>query len=246
MLVMVIVLWEMTIALVVTPVSAGHVLITEIDPAVTLFVVALGVPVGFVMNQIYFAVLDGLLPFMRFLAVPLDRGAQILRHLHLDQLAYLRENTSFELDMVDDKVHFVRGWIRRRFRLVDNTIKGRRAYARVRRQNWRAVLWLMLHGVSKDHGDALRAEYGARADTYHALGGCRYAVATATALVATYNLVAHRTEILDDWVHTLIIVSLIASGTFLLLVVISRARHNTLTVLQEVIMDSLRSGIRVD
>jgi hypothetical protein len=239
---MAVVLWESVIVVVFQPDGAATRVLDQMSPAVTLFVVALGIPIGFVMNQVYFTVYDGLRPRMPFLPVPLDRGGDILRNLQPDQRRHVEEAINVPIAISEELVTTRRRKSGRyTYRLIDNSPRGRRVYADRRKDHWRAVLWLMLNGLEPEQGDRLRVEYGTRADTYHALGGCRFAVLTAFLTTVAYNAVVHWNELLDEWLRSIVCLAVIAAGSAFLLVVLTQARANTLRVMQDLLKDSLRT-----
>lgn len=201
------------------------------------------------MNQVYFYTLASALPWLRFLPVPEDKGLAVLSQLTEGQLAYLWSRTNLFLD--DSAPVVLRRtrsvsilrivFSRQRLFPLDNSVRGRRHYATVRRSNWRAVRWLMLHGLNQDDREIVNREYAGRMETYHALGGSRYAGLTGTIIVAGYNGWVHRDVARSDpW--NFLIAGLVIFFLFLgVLYVLGRARQNTSRVAQELVIDSLRS-----
>jgi hypothetical protein len=232
--------------------TIGSRFISEFDPAAAVFVIALGVPIGFLMNQLYFYFWDGLAPWLRFLPVPLDRGKEILLNLRPPQLEALREETTIKFDLGDNPTTTSR---RRVFGLgpkfgliifkpINNTVRGRKDYRTVRRNNWQAVLWILMHGLEEDAGALIRAEYGARADTYHALGGASYGVLTGTALFSIYNLARHTDLVVAYPSRAVVVGAIVGCGVTAVLGLLRRARASTLRTMQDLLKHSLRTAFQ--
>ncbi len=248
-LIMVLVLDEFMLALITKREVAGAVVGHQLDSGIAVLLIALGVPLGFLMNQIYYLLWDGMATWSPWFPVPLDRGRNVLTRLDPEHLAVV-DKRGLTVDLSERAIFNSdkRIWKvgpRGRFELVENTREGRRAYRLARRTNWRAVRWLMLYAVDKDDSEILRGEYGGRAETYHALGGSRYAVLTATLVAFTYNAAVHADAIPSGWVDALaagLAWSVLGFGAAL---VLWRARANTLQAMQDVLVDGLRSTIKL-
>jgi hypothetical protein len=123
-------------------------------------------------------------------------------------------------------------------------VDARRQYRDARKMNWRAVRWLMLFDLDDETSSVLRAEYGGRADTYHALGGSRYAVLTATAACVVYNLSVHFHVALDHHWRSLVVVGVWVVFAFTAYALLTKGRAATYQVMQEVVRDALRASSR--
>lgn len=243
------VLDEFILALATKREVAGVVVGHQLDSGAVVLLIALGVPLGFLMNQIYYLLWDGMATWSAWFPVPLDRGRDVLLRLDPEHReVVIKRGLAMELEELATFNKDKRAWKigpAGRFELLDNTPDGRRRYRLARRANWRAVRWLMLYAVDKDDSDLLRGEYGSRAETYHALGGSRYAVLTATLIAVAYNAAVHADSITSHW--TAVIAAGLAWFTlgFGAAVVLWRARANTLTAMQDVLVDGLRSTIKL-
>jgi hypothetical protein len=149
-------IWELIIAIVFLPHPGGFGLLNDLDPTATIVVALLGVPIGFLMNQMYFYAWDSVTPWIRFLPVPIDRGRQVLDCLTPGQLAFLNEKTGLSVDESNTARRIQRGVGFERLAFgerwlvpVENTTQGRKDYSRTRRHNWRLVRWLITLGLEK-------------------------------------------------------------------------------------------------
>jgi hypothetical protein len=225
----------------------------EIDEGVGVFLVALGVPAGFLMNQIYYYIWDGMAVRVSWAPVPRDRGQAILlemddRYRRSLAVAGLQIDLEERIELSSRRFKWLDAVLGPRYRVKEipgvPMADARATYRSARKKNWRAVRWLMLFDLDEETSAVLRAEYGGRADAYHALGGSRYAVITATALCVVYNLAVHFDRAVDEIGRTValgVIWAVIAFGAYWLL---TRGRAATYFVMLEVVRDALRASSR--
>ncbi len=236
---------ELLIVFVFRREHAAAVVNRHLSTGTVAFLIAVGVPLGFLMNQFYYYLSEEMGIRWPWLPVALDRGRAVLNELAPAQRSVLEQNgLAFSLKR---RTRLKKGGLLPpRYVLKDQSKQARVEYREVRGQNWRAVRWLMTYGAEPEYRRVLLSSYTARSETYHALGGARYAVFTATVFCALYNLLSHADDIADrPWRSSLVIVLWL--GVALALgYLLTRVRGRTLVALQESLIDGLRTALPND
>ncbi|HEY0606682.1 MAG TPA: hypothetical protein VGD58_27425 [Herpetosiphonaceae bacterium] len=119
----------------------------SISTAIAALIVAIGVPIGFIIYQCYYAIYGNILPFH---FVNRDRGADLLNYLPSDVLKDLEHNTGCEPDIDEvmyKEVNFpLLGNPLRRLKREYRNRNGRRRYIRKQQVNWE-----IQHGAAHRH-----------------------------------------------------------------------------------------------
>jgi hypothetical protein len=189
---------EAILALVTDRTRAGVVALNNVSAGLAALVVAIGVPVGFLLHNAYF-VLGG-----------------------------------------DDLGERIRDGLPARMAPRPGWPEGSNIAGGVP-PDWRSLRALMYWGDHGIDGAQLRDEYDDRSDIYHALGGTRYALTTATAMCILYNVYVHGRAFRHHPYAVVTITVLWIGLTLFGRWILGKQRARTLNALIEVLADGLAS-----
>ena len=159
-----------------------------LTPAAIAAVVTAGVPLGFILYQIYYSWYGKVLPFG---FVNRDRGADILLSLSPDIRKTLCgiEGTTPDLEEMSDQIGpFLLPYPFRRLKDVyRNAADVKRFEAKVH-DNWDLIRFWLHRICLMNKAESLKSEVTTLADIYHAVGAARTALLLACVLHFAFNM----------------------------------------------------------
>jgi hypothetical protein len=231
-------------------------------PAAAL-IVASGIPIGFILYQIYFAFYGEVLPLLDVVAA--DRGAEVLASLSEDTIRKITSLSGCVPDYNDmyytvkprDQLPSVeRDTLRSIYKaswrifcfLFPSTLRlqkdfrnkaGRLRYKRRRIANLslaRAYLDQISSTIKSDH---VEISYTSLSDIYHSLGACRTSLFLAFLCYMFYNLTWHHSRLLNQWQWFAGVVAINFIVLFFFLRTLAITRRNSYYSSQDVLIYSL-------
>lgn len=219
-----------------------HAVAQDQSVAATVIAVFASVPLGFVLYQAYFIVFDEMRYFSRFIALPQDRGAIILSELDASQRRYVEAHcvANLQLDATEQaRIHLTKLGLWR-------SSAGRRAvnsYRIARRENWRALQWLLADRFGSGQSPVFVARYQSLSDLYHALGAARTAVLAGPSVFLLTAFAIKHARIAANLPRAAATSTVIAVMTYFMCSVFHHARGHTSQNLSNSLVDMLRSNV---
>lgn len=176
--------------------AAGAPLLT---PAGVAAVITAGVPLGFILYQIYYSWYGKVLPFG---FVNRDRGAEILLAVTpsvRDSLCAI-EGKAPDLEEMSDRIGpFLFPYPFRRLKPAFRNGDGEKRFERKVHDNWDLVRFWLHRVCFINEADHLRSEVTTLSDIYHAVGAARASLFLSCVLHFTFNLTVAQTIPLPIW-----------------------------------------------
>lgn len=206
---------------------------TVVTPAAIAAVVTAGVPLGFILYQIYYSWYGKVLPFG---FVNRDRGADVLAALPpaiQTVLCGLEKHSPDLEDMAEPFDSFLLTYPLRRLKPQYRNQAGIRRFEAKVHENWDLVRFWLNRICLINQADALKTEVTTLADIYHAVGAARTALFLSCILHFTFNLIAAQRIVSSGW-H---LASMILPYIFVLWLfrVFERTRASALTSLLSIL-----------
>jgi hypothetical protein len=240
-------------------VSKGHGIEVDVGGAQAVLAFFAGIPLGFLVFQLYFWLWDSVTPRIFFLTPPIDRGAYLVgaidpadRRLlapevaraigdvfgvaNRDIEACLRRKAPTRVSLVESlrlwRPQHARERLRERIR--------REGYAARRRVHWSIAKYLINYVAGGQAGKVLRAEYMSFNDIYHSLGASMTALVIGTSSFVVYKGIADWRFVAHHRGPALGAVVVIAAGLWTTWKVLKYTRLRT----HQLLLDGLAVGIR--
>jgi hypothetical protein len=210
-----------------------------ISPAMIALVVASGIPLGFLIYQIYYFVYGNVFPLG---IVNRDRGAEVLQGLPQPLQGELGQLAKCKLDFSEMCEHAIVPVLRYpivRLKAEHRTRQGRKVYRERLQGNWEAVRFLLHVLCLRNESSEIRNEVTTLADIYHSIGASRIAIVLSIAMHFSYNLA--RKGPLISQVPLKVILSIVLPYVlvYALLVILESTRRHTLNSLQAFLAHTL-------
>lgn len=167
-----------------------HSALTQLSAGSAAVMIGSGVPLGFLIYQLYYHVYDRWMPFS---FAPQDRGGEILRGLPGDVQARLRayEPELSSNDMSETTnirlLSYVLGPRVPRLKAEFRNRQGKDDYRRNRLVNFEVIRFYLHVICAEIESDNFRQEYTSLSDIYHAIGASRTALICSFAAYVSYN-----------------------------------------------------------
>jgi hypothetical protein len=192
--------------------------------------VAGGVPLGFILYQVYYSWYGSVLPFH---LVNRDRGADVLLALPEGTRSELSKSVrgSIDLEMMYEKVPVpILRYPLRRLKKQYRNKAGRTRYEKNLQRNWDLVRF-HLHTICSRSGSwELKEEVTSLCDIYHGIGASRATVFLACISHSLYNVISRSTDLICS-PRTAVAVIGAYPVAYLVFRVLERTRTHTLTSL---------------
>ena len=160
-----------------------------LTPVAIAAVLTAGVPLGFILYQIYYSWYGKVLPFG---FVNRDRGASILQSLPEATRLSIRTVDGLQPDLEEMDQHvgpFLFPYPFRRLKLEFRNRGGKTRFENKVHANWELIRFLLLRVCIANKADMLRTEVMTLADIYHGVGAARTALFLACVLHFTANVI---------------------------------------------------------
>lgn len=173
-----------------------HSALTRLTPGAAAVVIGAGVPLGFLIFQLYYHAYDKWMPFS---LAPEDRGGVIIRSLPLNARTKLEEYEP-EIDItemcsqVENKlVIYLLGpglpRLKPEYRdSREHRRENKERYRKNRQVNFEAIRFYLALISTELESDNFKNEYTTLSDIYHAIGASRVALILSFLIYASYNL----------------------------------------------------------
>lgn len=163
-------------------------LISGLSPAAVALIVTAGIPLGFIIYQIYYSWYGRVLVFH---LVNRDRGAEILLSLPKQTRNNLLAVDDYHADLEEMSIKvksFVLPYPLRRLKPEFRNRAGRRRFEAKAQTNWDIVRFWLNYICIRHKTDHIKAEVTTLADIYHGIGATRTALFCACVLHFLYNV----------------------------------------------------------
>jgi hypothetical protein len=205
----------------------------DLSPAAVALIVTAGIPLGFVMYQVYYSMYGRVLFFH---LVNRDRGGEIVACLPeaVREKLLIADDCKADLEGMYDEVDFppMPHPLRRLKREFRNEI-GRKRYQSKVQGNWDIVRFWLNYLCIKHEAEPVKHEVTNLADIYHGIGAARVALLGACILHFVYNVLFTN----HDWLSWRMLLALTVPYLFALwlLRVLERTRTHSLNSLQSML-----------
>jgi hypothetical protein len=148
--------------------------IRSINPALAAALIVAGIPLGYLIDQVYYALYGRVLPLD---VVPADRGAAVLARLPQEACSRLQRRAG--IAVLETQEMSEEGWPGvLRLKKDSRNQEGRERFKQRHREH-QSILRFAVMTLDDDTG-AFRGEYTSLSDVYHSLGSTRYSIVIAT------------------------------------------------------------------
>lgn len=163
-------------------------LMNSLTPAAVALVVTAGIPLGFIIYQIYYSWYGKVLLLD---LVNRDRGAEVLLSIPEDIRSKLLVIDGYSADLEEMSVQvrsFILPYPFRRLRAEFRNREGRKRFEVKVQTNWDIVRFWLNYICIRYKADAIKVEVTTLADIYHGIGATRAALFSACVLHFIYNV----------------------------------------------------------
>jgi hypothetical protein len=160
----------------------------ELSAAAVALVITAGIPIGFILYQVYYSMYGKVLLFN---LVNRDRGAEILESLpeHVRMKLLIVGDRSADLEKMYEEIGtFIMPNPLRRLQRQYRGKKGRRRYESKVQANWDVVRFWLSYLCIRHDTEPVKQEVTNLADIYHAIGATRTALFAACIFHFVYNV----------------------------------------------------------
>lgn len=209
-----------------------------ISPAMVALLVTSGIPLGFLVYQVYYYLYGQYFPFS---IVNRDRGGEILAALPLTIAEELKElaGSVSDTDNMTETSTLIGYPVVRLIPGARNQ-RGRAQYRLRVHTNWETIRFLVHVICLRNKSPEVRAEVTNLADIYHAIGASRIGLIAAALVHMGYNLVAKAHLLQVAPLKVVASILLPQFGVALLLFALESTRRQTLNSLQMFLAQSVR------
>lgn len=217
-----------------------HSALSQLTTGAAAIVIGSGVPLGFLIYQLYYHTYDKWMPFS---LAPQDRGADILRNLpdHVrTKLKVYEPNLDIDEMCEPSKIPLLRlifgpDLLRLKPQFRDRTGKDR--YRKNRQVNFEVIRFYLTVISTEVKSDNFRSEYTNLSDIYNAIGASRMALILSFVLYIFYNALspAHRHGVITSYMVPLLM-NVVVFGW--IIAVIQSRRTRTGIACQEILSNT--------
>lgn len=187
-----------------------HSALSQLSTGAAAIVIGAGVPLGFLIYQLYYHAYDQWMPFS---LAPQDRGADIIRRLPSEvqtKLSAYEPTLDFN-EMCESStialLPLIFGPDLPRLKAQFRNRAGKKSYRKNRQVNFEVVRFYLAVISTELKSEGFRQEYTTLSDIYNAIGASRMAIICSFVLYLSYNILSpiHRNSLVALYMYPLLI-----------------------------------------